>query len=1080
MKKIISLIITLFLCLSVQSQTEEQIDEWLDEGIAAAEQQNYQEAIRLFEQAKEGYYNLYHQEDEDYANILSYIANYYDDFGDYSKAVEYGTQDMEIRRSIFGDQHPDYATSLSSLALYYSHLGDYSKAVEYGTQVMEIRRSVLGDQHSFYATSLYNLAFYYSRLGDNSKAVEYGTQALEIRRSVLGDQHPDYARSLQDLALYYYNLGDYSKAVELGTQAMEILRSVLGDQHPSYATSLNNLAHYYSELGDYSKAVEYGTQAMEIRRSVLGEQHSDYAASLNTLAGCYSDLGDYSKAVELGTQAMKIRRSVLGEQHPDYALSLNNLALYYSSLGDYSNAVELGTQAMEILRSVLGDQHPDYALSLNNLGDYYSYLGDYSKAVEYGTQAMEIWHSVLGAQHPDYATSLNNLAHYYSRLGDYSKAVGYGTQAMEIWHSVLGAQHPSYATSLNNLALYYSRLGDYSKAVEYGTQAMEIRRSVLGDQHPSYATSLNNLGDYYYYLGDYSHTLRYYGQSVSILQNNTLQQFTSLTAAQRSLLWEKNSYYLIDVYPKVTFKSQATTAPDLYDKSALFAKGLLLSTEIEMNRLIQESGDEEALRMFETLQMNRLQLQKLYETPIVERHINTDSLAQVVDEQEQALVKRSALYGDFTRKLRTTWQDVQVALQPDEIAVEFLSFHVHDSDSTMVAALTLRKDDKEPKFIPLFEQRQLQSVSDPTYFQCPELTDLVWHPMQQELRGIKRIYFSPAGVLHNIGIEYAPGMKGYEMYRLSTTREMIDMKERGGLLGIATTPLPSFPKEGSGVTPTAALFGGIDYNASLDGDSPSMGGGQGEASVSIALHRAFIDSLDLRGMSAHYLPATLTEVENIKSSFDNKHWPSTLCMGAEATETVVKRLSGTKPQIFHIATHGFYFTEKQAERREKQRLLTQHDSPLGGGREEVSPEEKALTRSGLLFAGANLALQGKDIPLGADDGILTAQEISRLDLRGLDLVVLSACKTGNGDINQGEGVFGLQRGFKKAGAQTLVMSLWEVADDATQILMTAFYDNLLQGQSKRDAFHNAQRHLRTCEGGRFDRPEFWAAFVLLD
>ena len=103
-----------------------------------------------------------------------------------------------------------------------------------------------------------------------------------------------------------------------------------------------------------------------------------------------------------------------------------------------------------------------------------------------------------------------------------------------------------------------------------------------------------------------------------------------------------------------------------------------------------------------------------------------------------------------------------------------------------------------------------------------------------------------------------------------------------------------------------------------------------------------------------------------------------------------------------------------------------------------------------------------------------------MDLRGVDLVVLSACKTGNGDINQGEGVFGLQRGFKKAGVQTIVMSLWEVADEATQILMTAFYDNLLQGQSKRDAFHNAQRHLRTCEGGSFDSPEFWAAFVLLD
>ena len=790
---------------------------------------------------------------------------------------------------------------------------------------------------------------------------------------------------------------------------------------------------------------------------------------------------NYQEAIRLLEQAKDGYYNLHNQEDEDYATYLNKLAIYYHNLGDYSKAVEYGTQVMEIFRSILGEQHPDYATSLNNLAFYYSSLGDYSKAVELETQDMEICRSVLGEQHPDYATSLSNLAGYYSSLGDYSKAVELGTQAMEIRRSVLGEQYPDYAGFLNNLAGYYSSLGDYSKAVELGTQAMQIFRSVLGDQHPYYARSLSNLASYYSYLGDYSKTIKYFSQNISILQGNTLQQFASLTAAQRSQFWTKDSYSFTDVYPFYTFRLQSTTAPDLYDKSALFAKGLLLSTEIEMNRLIQESGDEEALRMFEALQVNRLQLQKLYETPIAERHINTDSLAQVVDQQEQALVKRSAVYGDFTRKLRTTWQDVQGALQPDEIAVEFLSFHVHGTDSTMVAALTLRKDDKEPKFIPLFEQRQLQSVSAPSYYHCPELADLVWKPLQKELQGIKRIYFSPAGALHNIGIEYAPGMEEYEMYRLSTTREVIDMKEDG-----QTTPSPSFPKEGSGVIPTAALYGGIDYNAPLAESSPtseisgnvssSLGGGQGEASVSIALHRAFIDSLDLRGMNAQYLPATLTEVETIKSSFDKRKGKPALTTGGNATETAVKAIGGHAPRILHIATHGFYFTQKQASQQKDLRFLAIGDSPSSG----MGQGEAALTRSGLLFAGANHALKGEPIPMGADDGILTAQEISRMDLRGVDLVVLSACKTGNGDINQGEGVFGLQRGFKKAGVQTLVMSLWEVADEATQILMTAFYDNLLQGQSKRDAFHNAQRHLRICKGGRFDRPEFWAAFVLLD
>ena len=1185
MKKIILILIAFVGSVSIFAQTEELLNEWKSQGFAAAVQGNYQEAIKYYELYKENYGKRYSQEDETYGSIISELAGCYNSLGDYSKAVELGTQAMEIIKATFGENHPDYAKSLSELASYYFSLGDYSKAVEIGTQAMEIIKAIYGENDSYYASSLDNLANYHFYLGDYIKAVELGTQAIELYKANFGENHPDYAISLyklanyysglgdytlaveyltqlvnnfrsvfgdndsfyttclynlannyyhlsdyakaaelaakaieisrgvlvelpsdyaeffSNIASYYYSLGDYAKAVEIGTQAMEICKTTLGEDHIDYATSMGNLALFYFSLGNYAKAVEMGTQALEIYREVLGEKHLEYATLLAVIAKYYSHLGDYAKAVELGTQAMEIRREVVGESHPDYARSLNNLASYYSSLGDYAKAVEIGKQAVEIRREVLGESHPDYARSLNNLASYYSSRGDYAKALEIGTQAMEIFRNSLEENHPDYATSLDNLANYYSHLGDYAnavimatqameirretlgenhphyakslgnlanhyfylgnyaKAVEMGSMAMEISKSALSENHPDYATSLDNLALYYYHLSDYAKALELGRQAVEITRSALGENHPDYAKSLANLAGYYYYLGDYANSKRNFHEITTIFQDNMLQQFANLTASQRALFWDKYSYIFNDVYPFITSLSHATTVPDLYDKSALFAKGLLLSTEIEMNRIIQESGDGEALRMFEELQRNRLQLQKLYETPIADRYINTDSLALVVDRQEKDLIKRSQAYGDFTRKLRTTWQDVQQSLQPDEIAVEFLSFHVYDSDSTMVAALTLRKDDKEPKFIPLFEQRQLKTVSDTTYYHCPELTTLVWQPLQQELKGIKRIYFSPAGVLHNIGIEYAPGMDGYEMYRLSTTREII------------THPDPPQGREME-----AVLYGGVDYDASVSSGTPPSEG-TGEASgISIALHRAFIDSLDIRGAKAKIkkLPGTKVEVEDIKRSFDNNHRPSTLHTGADATETSVKVISGTKPYILHIATHGFYFTDTQAKRQSLLRTIGEDER-----RSAADLEDKALTRSGLLMAGVNV-LKDKDLPMGADDGILTAQEISRLDLRGLDLVVLSACKTGKGDITQGEGVFGLQRGFKKAGAQTLVMSLWEVADDATQILMTAFYDNLLQGQSKRDAFHNAQQHLRTVENGFYDKPEYWAAFILLD
>jgi len=431
---------------------------------------------------------------------------------------------------------------------------------------------------------------------------------------------------------------------------------------------------------------------------------------------------------------------------------------------------------------------------------------------------------------------------------------------------------------------------------------------------------------------------------------------------------------------------------------------------------------------------------------------------------ENKLVKQSNVYGDFTKKMNTTWQNIQDCLSEDEIAVEFLSFNVEGTDSTMVAALTLRKDDKEPKFFSLFELSQLKDVCKTDYYLCSELTALVWQPLQKELDGIKRIYFSPDGMIHRINIEYAPGMENYDLYRLSTTREIIDMKATQK----ATEDIIS-----------ARLYGGINYESSNPMDSvENKIVSDTSLKNSISKHRAMIDSLDLRGIQIGYLPGTLREVQNIEKTFADNHYNATSYTGANATETSVKSLSGKDTGILHISTHGFYYTESQAKKKEKLCFLSFDD------KHQTNYEDKTLTRSGLLMAGAKLTIDGKDMPMDSDDGILTAQEISMLDLRGTDLVVLSACETARGDIMQGEGVFGLQRGFKKAGAKSILMSLWKVSDVSTEILMTEFYKNLCEGKSKRESLRLAQKMVREYKDDEgnllFQNPHYWAGFIMLD
>ena len=413
----------------------------------------------------------------------------------------------------------------------------------------------------------------------------------------------------------------------------------------------------------------------------------------------------------------------------------------------------------------------------------------------------------------------------------------------------------------------------------------------------------------------------------------------------------------------------------------------------------------------------------------------------------------------------------------------------------MYAAYCLRRGDRSPRMVPLFEEKQLKAVGATHYYDRPDVARLVWQPLAEELEDADRVYFAPDGELYNIAIESVPHWADsllvsdhYRFYRLSSTRQL------------------ALAQDGQSAD-EAALYGGLRYDtdvATLVNDSRRRPATTRTADVAL-FHLA--DSLNLRA-GLQDLPATLTEAEEIETHLRNAGTHATLYTDTAGTETSFKALSGRRTRLMHIATHGFYWTEREAQAI-GDRLAFLNTA----GQTARYVEDKALTRSGLFFAGVNHALEGEPLPADVDDGILTAREISTLDLRGLDLVVLSACQTGLGEIT-GDGVFGLQRGFKKAGARTLLMSLWKVDDQATQLLMTRFYANLTAGQSKAESLREAQRYVREYEveqkvtprSGRlplsaharqqalqqqataagtqrvrpYQSPRFWAAFILLD
>lgn len=396
-----------------------------------------------------------------------------------------------------------------------------------------------------------------------------------------------------------------------------------------------------------------------------------------------------------------------------------------------------------------------------------------------------------------------------------------------------------------------------------------------------------------------------------------------------------------------------------------------------------------------------------------------------------------------------------------------------------------------PVLIPLFEQKQIPTADK--LYTTSSMAQLVWKPLDKYLEDVENIYFAPSGELYNIAIEHIPYWDGnilvsdkWNIHRLSSTRELAMNKEEAAIK-------------------QSAIFGGIKY----DTDSKQLLANSkkypsGERSFAL-FPIALADTLNMRG-GVSELPETKIEAEEISNTLSLKSVNSLLRTDTTATEGEFKHLSKQKINLMHIATHGFYWTEHEAKFYGNQLAFLTSDA------RSHYEEDKALTRSGLLMAGANNALKGERLPEGVDDGILTAMEVSQLDLQGLDLVVLSACQTGLGEI-KGDGVFGLQRGFKKAGANSIMMSLWKVDDTATRMLMGQFYKNLTSGMSKHESLKQAQKYLReyevevemaqdtrhqisahakeqaqqeankektTKKVKRYQDPYYWAGFILLD
>jgi CHAT domain-containing protein/Tfp pilus assembly protein PilF len=946
--------------------------------------------------------------------------------------------------------------------------GHYADAVPWLERALATWEAALGKNHPDVAAPLNNLAVLYFAQGNHARVEPLYERALAIWEAALGKNHLHVATALNNLAVLYKAQGNHARAEPLYERALVIREAALGKSHPDVAASLNNLAGLYEAQGDYARAEPLAERALAIRGAALGVSHPDVAASLNNLAVLYKAQGNYGQAEPLYESALVIREAALGKSHPDVAASLNNLAGLYEAQGNYARAEPLYERALAIGEAALGVNHPDVAASLNNLAVLYFAQGNHARAEPLYERALAIWEVALGVNHPDVAASLNNLAVLYKAQGNYGQAEPLYERALVIREAALGKNHPNVAASLNNLAELYGAQGDYARAELLVERALAIWEAALGKNHPHVATALNNLARFRLAQQHLSAALPLLKRAFSVSEAHLRQEVFGFSEARLAdalrLLRanEESLYRLARAHPGNARVRQLALS------AALLRKSRSVEEISNTSRIIYRGLGQGERETFERLSALRTQFATL----------SLNGPGQLAPAEYQRRLKGlsdqgDALEADLARSsepLRALHalpppsaivDRVAAALPKNSALVEFVAYRDRQTDELRYLALVLfakghtQALDLGPAGAIDHAARRLHdALAGPVEDYRPaaqELYELAFRPLVPLLGKVRRLFLSPDGQLSLI--PFAALSDGTDF--LVDTFDLTYLTSGKDLL--------RRPKDISPAR-SVVVLADPDFNSPPAASSPPKEDTPAERSVSLERFFSTLRS-DLTDQPWPPLPGTRKEAEAIQRLLPEAQ----LLLGHDATKEALLKLP--TPGLLHIATHGFFLEDAPAAPAEVRAV--KHFGAVG----ESSPKHRPpdpLLRSGLVLAGVH-ASEAQPGSRGREDSLVTALELAGLNLWGTQLVVLSACDTGRGDVKLGQGVYGLRRALVAAGAETVVTSLWKVNDETTRELMEGYYERLLAGKGRATALREAMKALRQKQ----PHPHHWAPFIVI-
>ena len=798
--------------------------------------------------------------------------------------------------------------------------------------------------------------------------------------------------------------------------------------------TIANMAILINGRGEHQLSKDFVDETVAYFQKEIGGGSIALASLYNNHAVIAQSQGKYIEAEDYFNLSERLLRANNRLNSLSHAIVTSNRALLYNEIGQYEEAISAIQKAASMADGELRSKGRDNVSFKINEGLIQYSSGNYERAETIFDEVLELKRKRMARNQTDYANVENYLAAVLMEANKPSRVQELLSDALRIFEKKYGTGHPAYIKTKHNLGRFYLFTGDFVRADVTLKEVGESYLNFYGENHPDYLSSLEDQAVVAWKQNLYETATGLFKQVIDSNLGLIERNFGAMSEYEKGQFWAKIRPSILKFYAYATERgdSDPSLLTEMYNIH-LKTKGILLSASTKVREEILNSDNKELKATYIDWKKTKEDLILYYtfsKSQLTEQKIDLDEIEAKANSLEKELNRLSSEFAASNKLPSTTLAEVRNGLSGTDAAMEIIGFPAFDKSFTSeknYAFLLVDKASPQPKLVLIDEGNALDQKYSKAYKRMVQIKaedrltyDKFWKPVDGLLSSYSNLYLSLDGIYYQVNIGALKRPDGsyvsdnLNLHLYASTRDLVNEERSGAGLKKAN------------------FFGFPDF------------GDQG-----------LLDAL----------PGTKVEIEAVSQISKSKGFATQTYLAKEASEENFKKIQS--PSLLHIATHGFFLSESQS----------QGDKVFGV--EVNQAKENPLLRSGLMLADAEKtmieATKGTEVNT-ADNGVLTAYEVLTLDLENTDLVVLSACETGLGEIKSGEGVYGLQRAFQIAGAESVIMSLWKVSDEATKQLMTSFYQEWMGGKPKEEAFFTAQKKLRSS----FPEPYYWGAFVMLN